>query len=135
MRLSASIRPSRQKFIAYGGFVLMVFGLSAAMGFGLWQYVFCGVLAVGLFWSETLKPRPVYLVSGDELWQAKVTTTQQEQLWQFYVHQLHDFGWCVVLDGYVTEPNNKHIRWVFINDMMNFDDYCTLRALARFGGA
>lgn len=136
MYISAPIRPSKQKYLVYGGFVLTVFVLSLALGLGVGYLLLCVASAIALFWSEGLKPKPVYLLSpqgSDDLWQASVATADKQVLWQFYVNKLDDFGICVVLQGFVAEPINKHIRWVIFKDMMDFESYRTLRALARFG--
>lgn len=134
MQISTAIRPSKHKYVCYGAFVLLVLVLGAALGLGAGALVLCLVLALVLVWSDNIKPKPVYLLSqnSDELWQAKVTTANGQALWQFYVNGLHDFGFCVVLDGFVAEPMNKHLRWVLFKDTMDFEDYCTLQALARF---
>ncbi len=135
IHLDAKIVPSYAYYIAIILFVAVLIVLGLALKLVWWHFLVVAGLLTILLWSEKGKPKLCHLVSAwsdDMLWQAMVSTYRQQELWQFYVNGLDDYGLCVVLECYVVEPMTQKIRFVVVQDMMADEDYRRLRALARF---
>lgn len=130
--IDARVHASKYQLLLMVGFVLLVGILGVASHLRVWQWAAFAVMVAILAYWQLGQNRLLHLVSDDELWECLIDTYKNEQIWQVDVHTLVDFGWCVMLKGWVVEPMQQSVRFVIFADMMDEDMYRRLKVMARF---
>lgn len=130
--IDTALYPSKYRLVLMAVFVLLVVVFGLALGLGWWQWAVFGLVLTGVgFWTYT-QNTPVHLVSSDGVWQVLMRTPRQDELWQLEIIKLTDRGFGIQIDAFVLEPMPKRLHFVVYPDMMDWENFRRLRAMARF---